>query len=69
MTAHKSPTITLIRKLFLLATNQMQSHYNLVVFKFKEFKFNHFFTGCQMDWMYDIFNKEKSILKSLVDSS
>ena len=69
MTAHKSPTITPIRKLFLLATNQMQLQYNPVVFKLKQFKFIHFFTDCQRDWMYDIVNKENSILKSLFDSS
>ena len=57
MTAYTSPTITLIRKLFLLATNQMQSWYNAMVFKLKQFKYNHFFTDCQRDWMYEIVNK------------
>ena len=69
MTTHRSPTITLIRKLFLLPTNQMKSWYNLALFNSNNSNLNHFFTDCQRDWMYDIVNKEKSILKSLVDSS
>ena len=69
MTAHKSLAITLIRKLFLLATNQIQLQYNLLVYKLKQFKFNHFFTDCQRDRMYNIVKKEKSILKSLIDSA